>query len=229
MRLEEPEVGHRRRHHHQLAGGLHAQCLGGTDPEALDGLLVVVQRLLVSRQFRDEEPGVEPASFADRRDPVVDVVRRGQVEHEVVAPAQFDQRQRAVVDLVAILVAQRQRAAGARRGEQHTGLLEALADRGDPVGETAAVDAELAAGGLVVETAAEPRDVVRAVDAVDPTSGEHEHPGTEHGVRRASQHEDLEAGCTLGCVAHHHHRRCRLDGDERGVEGGVDRLYRRRS
>ncbi len=194
MRGEESEVGDRRGHHHQLTVGLHAQRHLGPDPQAVDGLTVVVQRFLIRGHLGQEEPGVEPALLPDGGDPVIDVVGRGEVEDEIIASTQLDQRQGAVVHLVTILVAQRERAAGPGSGEQDAGLLETLAHRCHPVRQAAVVDAELVGRRGVVESPTERGDLVGAVDAVDTTAGEDVHAGAEHGVGGSPQHEHLDPG-----------------------------------
>ena len=58
----------------QPAVAEHRHRLGGPHPQAVDGLGIVVHEHLVGRHLGEEEPGVEAAALAERRDPVIDVV-----------------------------------------------------------------------------------------------------------------------------------------------------------
>ena len=104
------EVGDRRRHHHQVAGRLHAQSASPGGPTGCRPSPCRRADGSWSAGPRSRRSGCRSDAFSpDRGDPVVDVVGRRQIEHEVVSPAQLDHRQRAVVDGVAVLVAQLER------------------------------------------------------------------------------------------------------------------------
>jgi hypothetical protein len=166
-----------------------------------DRLVVVVHRGLLGRGRHEVEPRVEPTLLADRRDPVAHPGHLGDRRHEVVGLAQGQQLGAAIVDRVALgegrMPVDDVRASLAVGGQQHTGLLEALADGSETVGVL---------------------DVV-AVVGLDPAAGEHVHPTAERGRQRTAQHEHLDA-VTLGMVADQHHRRRRPDGHIGGIEEG---------
>ena len=85
------QVRHRRRHHHQLTLLLHPESIARTDPETVDSFLVVMERVLIGWRLCDEEPGVESPTLSHRSDPMINVVRRGQIEDEIIAAAEFNE------------------------------------------------------------------------------------------------------------------------------------------
>ena len=126
------------------------ECVGRANPQAGDGLVIVVERLLRLRRSGHEEAGVEPAAFTDRGDPVahvVDVVGR---EAKPLGGAQLHQAQRPTVDGVAVgqvtpfdsRIVEADDVAVAPARQQHAGLLEALPDGRDPEAQTALAHCE---------------------------------------------------------------------------------------
>ena len=87
-------------------------------------------------------------------------------------------------------------------GEEHTGLLEALAHGRHPEGEPAARDAELLAGVGVGQAEAAGFDLRMAIGGIDGAAREHVEAAHEGGVQRAPHHEHLDA---VGAVAQQHH------------------------
>lgn len=186
---------------------------------------------------RTRQARIEPADFADRGDPVGDVVHLAGREAQAFGFAQLDETDGTVVDRVAGDVEARldhgivevdHITRGGRAGEQHTGLLEALADRRDPVGQPARVDLQQLARRGVAQSVAHAFHRQAGVDVVQPTAREHVHAAAEHGLQRAPQHEHLEAVASpvagpvvshiIGRVADQHDRRGGPDRHSRRIE-----------
>ena len=85
-----------------------------------------------------------------------------------------------------------------RLGEQEPGLLERLADDGDPVGQPAAGEAEQRAGLGVGATGADGLGLGPAVERVDRTAGEDVGAADEVGAQVAPDHQHLERSVAAG-------------------------------
>jgi hypothetical protein len=206
-----------------MVGGIissrHGHRIGRTHPEAVDRFAIVVYEHLVRRNLGEEEPGVEASRFTQRGDPVVDVMEEREVDHEITLAAEIDDREFSVVDEMAFTRIDLHGSTIGALPQEHPRLLERLADRGDPVCESTALQTELFRGSLVIEATDVLVGTRRSVGLVDSPAGEDVHAGAEDCVRRATKHEHLDTGAvgSTGAVGrtHHiadeHHRRRRMD------------------
>ncbi len=148
--LDAAQIGNGRWQELDFAIGLAGQGVPGTDPDGGDGLGLVVAGDLPGRGCRDEESGVVPARRQLRRYPVADVVDRVNRQHQVLPAADVEQAELLPVHCVPVVgeAGGHLRVGGVEEGpgvpavlgvsgQHHPGLLEALAQRGDPEGQPA--------------------------------------------------------------------------------------------
>jgi hypothetical protein len=210
----------------QLQGCAARERLLRRDPELLDELGAVVRRRLRCRRGGDEEARVEALRPAERRQPVAEIdetfdrkaksLGGAEVDDALLAAVQRDPPRREPRGVAAVEVDERV-AVAAR--EQQPRFLEALADRGDPVGEAAAGKTEPPARLVVAQAIARAarERVARLDDAArkNPRAAvvvaSFRAPGQQHldAARAVAQHDDrrrrprrpLAAGGTAALVA----------------------------
>ena len=155
-----------------------------------------------------EEAGVEAPRGDLGRDPVAHVVDGVDGQEQAFAAAHLDDAHPSGVELVP--VADQPGGGGRRRGsraaradrrrrrsptgDQHAGLLEALAEGGDPEGEPTGLDAQDGARLDIVAPVAEGHGLGTGVVGVDRSPGEDVGAGHELGRQVAAQHADLDVG-----------------------------------
>ncbi len=188
--------GRRRRRDLDLLAGGALQCVGGAQPDAAHGLVVVVRAMLAPGSAGQEEAGVEPARARRRRDPVVEVDEFAGRQHERVARKQVGERELAAIERRALVgesrdVLGRRRRAGLVVRQQDAGLFEAFAGGRDPVGEPAGRQPEQRARfriGQPDDARLQPRVGIRSFQRA---AGEHMGTGQERLAGRAPLHEQF--------------------------------------
>ena len=163
--------------------------LSRLDPEVVDRLGGVVRAFLPRGREGDEEARVEAPAAPGLRDPVAVVGERAGGNVQVLALEQLEERTRTL--LHELLRARRKHRVSVRvAGEQHAGLLEALAYRGDVIGQPAARESQPLVRLRLGEAEHAAR---RGVACVERASGEYVRAAQERGVLRPLQHQRLEA------------------------------------
>ncbi len=170
--------------------------LARAHPDAVHGFRAVVRALLARRRAGDEEARAEAARPARRGDPVAVVGDFLRVDEKPFAFQEFAEGQGARVqgfsrgfqffsprgiDGKALLV----------ESQQDARLFEALARRGDPVGEAARSEAQARARLRVVEAAHASRRAFAGVVRIERATGKHVGAGQEHCARSPLEHEHL--------------------------------------
>ena len=226
VRLEKLQARNGGRQHHQLAGALALERNCWANPQAGDGLAVVVQRLLRMRRACQKEAGIEAACFAHGRDPVRCVKNGVGHQPQTLALAQLDEIEVAVVNKVSrrrkaiddIGLIETNLVTGVRRAsQQHARFLEAFANGSDPVRKTALLDLQQFAGLQIAEVVAHRLHGWTMVDIVEAAPRKHVHSASERSLQRAPQHEDFDA-ILFGGVANQHHRGCWANWHQRVVD-----------
>ena len=219
------EIADGREDDFDLAGPVAGQGIVRRDPDLGDGLPGVVGGDLARRRRGDEEAGVVAARCAPGRDPVGEVMDVADREAQVLVAAEVEEAARALVDgdalggeaRLLLRAPGQQVGAVLAPGQEEPGLLEGLADDGDPVGEPTRLEAQQRAGPGVGPAGTHGLGLGAPVERVDRTAGEDVGPADEVRAEVAPHHQHLEGGAArrLGRVAHQHDGGGRADLDGR--------------